>query len=84
MCTGGEDLPRSYLIKQCKDDLNKMCHITRTPGAAAGAQLDFDAELESVLKKQVINDDDDDDDDDDDGDNYDDDTFAIFLISDPP
>ena len=81
MCTGGEDLPRSYLIKQCKDDLNKMCHITRTPGAAAGAQLDFDAELESVLKKQVINDDDDDDDD---GDNYDDDTFAIFLISDPP
>ncbi|KAK2550530.1 hypothetical protein P5673_028729 [Acropora cervicornis] len=49
----GEDLPRSYLIKQCKDDLNKMCHITRTPGAAAGAQLDFDAELESVLKKQI-------------------------------
>ena len=47
-----------------------MCHITRTPGAAAGAQLDFDAELESVLKKQVIDD-------------YDD-TFAIFLISDPP
>ena len=59
-----------------------MCHITRTPGAAAGAQLDFDAELESVLKKQVINDDDDDDDDD--GDNYDDDTFTVLLISDPP
>ena len=67
---GGRDLPRSHLIKQCKDDFNKMCHITRTPGAAAGAQLDFDAELESVLKKQVIDD-------------YDD-TFAIFLISDPP
>ena len=73
MCIGGEDLPRSYLIKQCKDDLNKLCHITRTPDAAAGAQLDFDAELESVLKKQVIDDDDDDDH-----------TFAILLISDPP
>ena len=45
---------------------------TRTPGAAAGAQLDFDAELESVLKKQVI--------DDYDNDDGDDDTFAIFLI----
>lgn len=73
MCIGGEDLPRSYLIKQCKDDLNKLCHITKTPGAAAGAQLDFDAKLESVLKKQVIDDDDDDDH-----------TFAILLISDPP
>ena len=74
MCIGGEDLPRSYLIKQCKDDLNKLCHITKTPGAAAGAQLDFDAKLESVLKKQVIDDDDDDDDH----------TFAILLISYPP
>ena len=53
MCSGGEDLPRSYLIKQCKDDLNKLCHITRTPGVAPGAQLDFATELESVLRKQV-------------------------------
>lgn len=74
MCIGGEDLPRSYLIKRCKDDLNKLCHITKTPGAAAGAQLDVDAKLESVLKKQVIDDDDDDDDH----------TFAILLISYPP
>ena len=53
MCSGGEDFPRSYLIKQCKDDLNKLCHITRTPGVAPGAQLAFATELESVLKKQV-------------------------------
>ena len=53
MCSGGEDLPRSYLIKQCKDDLNKPCHITRTPGVAPGARLDFATELESVLRKQV-------------------------------
>ena len=59
-----------------------MYHIARTPGAATGAQLDFDAELESDLKKKLIGDYDDDDDDD--GDNYDNDTLAIFYISDPP
>ena len=53
MCSGGEDLPWSYLLKQCKDDLNKLCHITRTPGEAPGAQLHFTTELESILKKQV-------------------------------
>ena len=53
MSDGGEDLPRSYLIKQCKDDLNKLCHIKRTPGQAEGAQLDFKSELESVIKTKV-------------------------------
>ena len=53
LCSGGEDLPCSYLIKQCKDDLNKLCHIARTPGVAPGAQLDFATELGSVLRKQV-------------------------------
>ena len=67
--------------KKLFNDLSEEEHITRYPGAAVGTQLDFDAELESVLKKQVIDDYDNDDDDDD---NYDDYTFAIFLISDPP
>ena len=58
-----------------------MYYITRAPSAAVGTQLDFDAELESVLEKQVI--DDYDDDADDVGDNYDDDTLAIFYISVP-
>ena len=53
MIDGNEELPRSYLIKQCKDELNKLCHITRTPGPAQGAQLDFLAELESVIQNQV-------------------------------
>ena len=57
-----------------------MYHITRTPGAASGAQLDFDAELESVLKKQLIHAYDDDDDVDHHGDNYNDYTLAIFPI----
>ena len=34
--------------------MNKFCHIARTPGVAPGAQLDFDVELKSVLKKEVI------------------------------
>lgn len=53
MIDGNEELPRSYLIKQCKDELNKLCHITRTSGPAQGAQLDFLAELESVIQNQV-------------------------------
>ena len=53
MIDGNDGLPRSYLIKQCKDDLNKLCHITATPGSAQGAQLDFLQELKSVVQKQV-------------------------------
>lgn len=53
MVCEGADLPKSYLIKQCKEELNKMSHITRTPGSAQGAQLSFAAELESVIQSQV-------------------------------
>ena len=53
MAEGNDGLPRSYLIKQCKDDLNKLCHITATPGPAPGAQLDFVEELKSVVQLQV-------------------------------
>ena len=53
MWSGGEDVPRSYSSKQCKDDLNKLCHIIRSPRVAQGVQHDFATELESALKKQV-------------------------------
>lgn len=53
MTVNGEDLPRSYLVKQCKTDLNRLCHISRTPGEYDGAQLDFESELENTIKKQV-------------------------------
>ena len=46
-------LPRSYLIKQCKEELNKIVHITRTPGHARGAQADFLEELKSVVSDMV-------------------------------
>ena len=53
MFPGGEGMPRSYLIKQCKNDVNKLCHVTRTPGPVEGAQVDFISELEKVIGNQV-------------------------------
>lgn len=40
-----DDAPRSYLIKQCRSDLNKIFHISKTPGKHAGAQMSFKEEL---------------------------------------
>ena len=42
LTSGGQDLPRSYLIKQCKENLNLLCHISRTPGEADGVQLNLE------------------------------------------
>jgi len=53
LTSGGENLPRGYLIRQCKENLNQLCHITRTPGAAEGAQLIFKEELTNRIKSQV-------------------------------
>ena len=44
---------RSYLIKQCRQDLNKLYSISRTPGEWPGAQLSFKDELHNQLLKQV-------------------------------
>ena len=35
------DLPRPYLIKQKRPDLNKVCLIERVPGKYPGAQVSF-------------------------------------------
>ncbi|CAB3995786.1 Hypothetical predicted protein [Paramuricea clavata] len=55
-CLGGEELPRSYLVKQCKDNLNKLCYIERTPGEADGAALNFHDELSTVIEKMIESD----------------------------
>ena len=54
MTTGGDNLPRSYLIKQSKENLNQLCHRTRTPGSADGAQLSFQEELTNRIKLQLV------------------------------
>lgn len=53
MTEGGENMPRSYLVKQCKNYLNSLCHIKRTPGDEEGAQLDLECELQNTIKEQV-------------------------------
>lgn len=49
----GTELPRSYLIKQCKESFNKLSHIERMPGKADGAQFSFRDELCSIIKNDV-------------------------------
>ena len=53
MLPEGEGLPKSYLVRQCKENLNGMCHIERTPGSAPGAQLDFEQELRIAVERFV-------------------------------
>ena len=54
LASGGQDLPRSYLIKQCKENLNLLCHISRTPGEADSAQLNFEEESKSRIERQQV------------------------------
>jgi hypothetical protein len=49
-----EGLPKSYLVKQRRDQLNKMCHITSTPGEEHGAQLPFKELLKNRIKEYTI------------------------------
>lgn len=45
-----EDLPRSYLIKQLKSDLNKKYYIERTLGHCSGAKIDCTSTLTDHVK----------------------------------
>lgn len=47
-------LPRSYLVKQRRDQLNDICHITRTPGTAEGAQVLFSDLLKERLTDYLV------------------------------
>ncbi|CAB4025926.1 Hypothetical predicted protein [Paramuricea clavata] len=53
MIPAGMALPRSYLIKQCKESLNSITHIEHTPGEAEGAQLNFYDALSNEIKKHM-------------------------------
>ena len=44
-----DGLPKSYLIKQRRKQLNDICHVTRTPGNADGAQVSFT----DLLKERI-------------------------------
>jgi hypothetical protein len=53
MTKQGEELPRSYLVKQLRSSLNTSCHLSRTPGPAYGAQYSFEDFLVSRVACQV-------------------------------
>ncbi|XP_028408194.1 uncharacterized protein LOC114530773 [Dendronephthya gigantea] len=48
-----EGMPRSYLIKQCRNKLNSICAVKPTPGAAPGAQISFKDSLVDKLRLMV-------------------------------
>ena len=47
------DLPRSYLVKKTKHELNKQCHLTKTPGEAPGVQCSFKELLKEHISELV-------------------------------
>ena len=49
----GEGLSRTYVMRQCKDALNDLSHIERTPGKAEGPLVNFRDELCSTIRKHV-------------------------------
>ena len=53
MTPAGENLPRSCLVKECKESLNALTHIERTPRVAKGAQLNFVETLGNEIQKHV-------------------------------
>ena len=44
-----DGMPRSYLIKQCRNKLNSICAVKPTPGPEPGAQLSFKDSLVNKL-----------------------------------
>lgn len=46
-----DGLIRSSLVKQCRQSINGMCQISKTPGESPGAQLNFMETLEQTLEK---------------------------------
>jgi hypothetical protein len=53
LCEDENGLPRSYMVKQCRADINSTFTITRTPGDLVGAQMSFKGELKRKIKGKV-------------------------------
>ncbi|CAB4018208.1 Hypothetical predicted protein, partial [Paramuricea clavata] len=45
-----QDLPRSYVVKECRLKINSNCVISPTPGSYPGAQVSFKEKLANKLK----------------------------------
>jgi hypothetical protein len=53
LCMTVDGMPKSYLIKQCRDKLNSTCIVKPTPGSEAGAHISFKASLINKLRQLV-------------------------------
>ncbi len=49
MAVGSENTEKSYIVKQCKKNLDSLCAISATPGEAVGAQHEFISELDRLI-----------------------------------
>jgi len=49
-------LPKSYLVKQRRDQLNNICHIDPIPGSAEGAQMSFTTLLKARVQDLISRD----------------------------
>ena len=45
-----DDLPRKYLIAQCRDDINNIFHFERTSGNIPGAFMSLESEIARYIK----------------------------------
>lgn len=52
----GEGLPKSYLIKQKRTELNKLNHVERLPGRYPGASISFSNTLRNHIRELITND----------------------------
>ena len=50
-----DGLPKSYLIKQKREQLNQICQITSTPGEEEGAHLSFLKLLKDRIRNYLTN-----------------------------
>jgi hypothetical protein len=48
-----DGMPKSYLVKQCRDKLNSTCKIKPTPGSEPDAQISFKESLANKLRLLV-------------------------------
>ena len=51
-----DGLPKSYLVKQRRDQLNKLYHIISTPGDEYGVQLSFKELLKNRINEYITTD----------------------------
>ena len=49
-----DDLPRSYLIKQKRSELNNLCHVQKVLGKFPGAQVSFSDTIKNHIRDFLV------------------------------